>query len=140
MLRMVALYRCECLLHSIQRLFDQHPKGRLVVHRHLSKNLAINLNIGNMNRVHQIAVAHAIHAGGSIDARNPQAAHIALAIFAVAIHIRHRAHDRFVRGTEETLTRATMALGHLQYLFMLLVGGYATLYSWHSLYFLSSRY
>src|SRR6266480_2944450 len=63
-----------------------------------------------------------MHTRSRVDAGNPQAAHIALAITAVAVHIRHRAHHGFVRWTEKTLARTTVALSHLQQFSMFIYG------------------
>src|SRR5579883_1298041 len=81
-----------------------------------------------MDGVDQLAVADAVHASRGIDARDPEAAHVALAVAAVAIHVGHRAHDGFMRGPEESLARTTVALGHIQNFLMPLVCWDATFY------------
>src|SRR5207248_412318 len=101
------------LLYCIQCSFHQRVEGDFIMHSHLGKNLAIDLDVGSMNSVHQLAVAHAMHTCSRVDTCNPQAAHITLAITAVAIHIGHRAHDRLMRRTDKTATCRTMTLGHL---------------------------
>jgi hypothetical protein len=63
--------------------------------------------------MHQFAIADPMHASGGVDARNPQAAHIAFAGTAVTIHVGHRAHDGFMRGTKQSFARTTMTFGHL---------------------------
>src|SRR5579875_2734571 len=120
------------LSDGCQRLIDERAKGGLIVDGHLGQNLAIYPDVGLADSMHQYAVAHAAHASSGIDARNPEPAHIALAIPAVTIHIGHRAHDRFMRGAEKAAACAPMALCHLEYLLMLLVSGNTAFYSWHS--------
>src|SRR2546430_9756153 len=81
------------LLHSLQCSFHQRAEGNFIMNGHLGKNLAIYLDIGRMNSVHQLAVAHAMHTCSSVDACNPQPAHITLAITAGATHKRQRAAE-----------------------------------------------
>src|SRR5579875_649174 len=99
---------------------------------HLGQHLAVNLDIGVVDSVHEPAIRDAIHARCCVDARDPETTHIALAIAAVTVHIRQRTHDGLVRGAEEPPACATMAFGQLQDLLMLFVCGYAAFDSWHS--------
>src|SRR5256885_7651738 len=105
------------LLHSVQCCFHQCAESNFIMHSHLGKNLAIYLDIGSMNSVHQLTIAHTMHTCSRVDTCNPQAAHITLAITAVAIHISHLAHDRLMCRTDKKATCRTMALGPLYNLF-----------------------
>src|SRR6266849_5003883 len=77
------------LWNCLQCSFDQCAEGILIMYSHLSENLAVYTDIGSMNSVHQLTVAHAVHTCRSINARNPEAAHIPFAITAVTVHIGH---------------------------------------------------
>src|SRR5579885_2331013 len=116
----------------IQRSLHQRAESCLVIDRHFGEDLAVYVDVCFVDGMHQFAIADAVHAGGGVDARDPQAAHVALAIAAITIHIRHRAHNGLVGGTEQAPARATMALGHLKNFFMLLVSGNATFYPGHT--------
>jgi hypothetical protein len=72
-----------------QSRFEQRAKGGFIIYSHLGENLAVYIDIGLMNGIDQLAIAHAVHACGGINACNPQAAHIAFAITAVAVHVGH---------------------------------------------------
>src|SRR3989442_7954738 len=82
-------HRMNCLWNCLQCSFDQCAEGILIMHSHLSENLAVYTDIGSMNSVHQLTVTYAVHTCRCINARNPEAAHVPLAITAVAVHIGH---------------------------------------------------
>src|SRR6266849_3824134 len=82
-------HRMNCLRNSLQCRFDQRAESILILHSHFSENFAVYSDIGSMNSVHQLTVAHAVHTCRSINARNPEAAHIPFAITAVTVHIGH---------------------------------------------------
>src|SRR3989442_14050278 len=90
------------LLYSVQCSFHQRAESNFIMHSHLGKNLAIYLDIGSMNSVHQLAIAHTMHTRSRVDTCNPQAAHITLAITAGAIHISHPAPDRLMGVADKT--------------------------------------
>src|SRR4051794_33357385 len=48
------------------------------------EDLAVELDAGELEAVHELAVAHAVLARGGVDARDPEAAEVALAVAAVA--------------------------------------------------------
>jgi len=101
------------LLDGCERGLDEVGESCFVVNGHFGENLAIYIDIGCMDGMHEFAVANAVHTSGGVDARDPEAAHVALAIAAVTIHVSHRAHDRFMRGTKQAFACATMAFRHL---------------------------
>src|SRR6476620_7818860 len=53
-------------------LFGDLSKRSDVVHGDVGQGLAVQLDAGLQQAVHEAAVAHAVHAGGRIDADDPQ--------------------------------------------------------------------
>src|SRR5258707_7603459 len=70
-----------------QSSFEQRAKGGFIMYSHLGENLAVYIDIGLMNGIDQLAIAHAVHACGRINACYPQAAPIAFAITAGSAHL-----------------------------------------------------
>src|SRR5439155_26499143 len=68
-----------CLGESAERL--------RVAHGDVGKHLAIQLDAGQAQAVHQLRVAHAVLPRGGVDACDPQATEVALAVAAVAVGI-----------------------------------------------------
>src|SRR5450755_315438 len=62
-------------------------EGVGVVDGHVGQNLAIELNLGDLQSVHELRVGHAVLARGGVDAGDPQAAEVALAVAAVPIPV-----------------------------------------------------
>src|SRR5688572_24740362 len=78
------------------RFFNEFDERGLVEHRDVRKHLAVHLDLGLPEPVHEHAVGKPVLAGSSIDAGDPQAAKVALLVAAVAIGILPGAHDRLV--------------------------------------------
>src|SRR5690606_35082657 len=76
--------------------------------------LAVDLDAGLVQAVDQLAVGEPVLARGGVDARDPQAAEIALALLAVAIGVDPGALDRLASDLEQTVARAGVALRLLQ--------------------------
>jgi hypothetical protein len=95
------------------RCLDQLGKGGLVMYGYVSQDLAVQLDIGFFQAVDKAAVWHPVLAGGGIDARDPQAAEIALAIAPVAIGIPQRLHHRLVTPAPEAMFASILTFGQL---------------------------
>src|SRR5205823_8640772 len=59
-------------------LLRQVLKRRRISHRQISQDLAIQLHSALLQTVDELAVAHAVKAGGGADAHNPYGAELAL--------------------------------------------------------------
>ena len=70
----------------------------------------------------KVAVGHAVLARGGVDALDPQAAEVALAVAAVAVRVRVRLHDRFLGALVVRVGLAAEALGALERRAALLLG------------------
>src|SRR5580658_2233347 len=103
----------EMLLHRA----DQRRESIGVVHGHVRKDLAVQIDAASLQRVNQLAVGGAVIARGGADALNPERAVIAFAHAAVAIGVAQRAVHRFFRRAVELALGKEKSLGVLQQLF-----------------------
>jgi len=83
------------------------------MHSDVCQNLTININLCLGQAIDQSTVAHTALTRGSIDARNPQRAELALALATIAISILAGFHYCLVGGLESTASRAAVTLGFL---------------------------
>ena len=88
----------------------------------IGENLAVEFNARELQTMHERAVAQALLAGGGVDARDPEAPEVALAVAAVAVRVRVRLHDRFLGALVVGVRLAAEALGPLEDLAPLLLG------------------
>ena len=72
---------------GVLHLVNNSLESSGIIDGEVSKNLAVDLNTGLVDKTHELAVAQILQTGGGIDALNPQSAEIALFILAVAISI-----------------------------------------------------
>lgn len=79
--------------------FHQRFERGGIAHREVCQHLAIHLDARELQPVHELIVGGAFFARGGVDARNPQAAEFAFAVMAVAVMIKERMSQRFVRAT-----------------------------------------
>src|ERR1700689_188240 len=62
-------------------------EGVCVAHGDVGEHLAVELDAGQLEAVHQLRVAHAVDPRGGVDAGDPQAPEIALAVAPVAVGV-----------------------------------------------------
>src|SRR3954447_10473371 len=103
-----------CLGESAERLG--------VAHGNVGQHLAVQLDAGQLQAVHELRVAHAVELGGGVDAGDPQAAEVALAVAAVAVRVGLRLDERFLRPLVIVVRLATEPLGPLEDFAPLLAG------------------
>src|SRR3954470_4146030 len=107
----------SCLASGSRRLPGASRKtseGLGVANGDVGQHLAVELDLGEAQAVHQLAVAHALLAGGRVDALDPQAAELALAVLAVAVGIRARLEQLLLRPLVARVLLAAVALGPLE--------------------------
>src|SRR5260370_8113311 len=92
-----------------QSSFEQRAKGGFIMYSHLGENLAVYIDIGLMNGIDQLAIAHAVHACGGINACNPQAAHIAFGITAGSRNLYRLTHKRFLSVAQQASSPRSFA-------------------------------
>src|ERR1700734_1663300 len=96
------------------RALDDLAEGTGVRHREVGEDLAVQPDVGRLQLMHQARVGRPVLAGGSVDARDPETAEVALAQLAMGVGIDPRLHHHLFRVGEEAGTRAVEALGFLQ--------------------------
>ena len=96
------------------------------------KKADIQLDLGLAQALHEAAVGEAVLTGGRVDPDDPQLAHLALALLAVAGSVGERVEERFARRLDQPGLRALAALGRVQEALVALVRGDAALDSCHS--------
>ena len=112
-------------------LLDEGGEGRRVGHRHVGEDLAVELDLGELQAVHEGVVGEAVLAGAGVDAHDPQLAELALAHAAVAIGVLEAALDLFFGAAVARVLGAAVALGLLEDLAALLARVDASLDSRH---------
>src|SRR5215217_3429764 len=74
----------------------ESAEGLGVARGDVRQHLAVELDAGQLEAVHERAVGHPVLARGGVDAGDPEAAEVALAIAAVAVRVGVRLHDGFL--------------------------------------------
>src|SRR5918992_364615 len=91
--------------HGLPGPVGKASEGLRVAHGDVGQHLAVDLDTGLLQAVHELAVRHALLASGGVDADDPQPPEVALAVTAVAIGVGV--------GLEQGLLGALVALGGL---------------------------
>src|SRR5436305_14437853 len=80
----------------------------------VGEHLAVELDLGQPQAVHELAVAHALLAGGRVDALDPEPAELALAVLAVAVRVRARLEQLLLGALVARVLLAAVPLGPLE--------------------------
>src|SRR5476649_1272141 len=123
----------ERLLEGGLGLIDQGLKRHRLPRGEIGHDLAVDLNAGLQDTVHELRVGHAVLADSSVDALDPQAAERALLVAAIAIGVLQALFDLLDADAERVLGTAAIALGELQNLLVTSVCSHAPLYACHGL-------
>src|SRR6185369_12101583 len=110
---------------------DDLRKRRGVADGDVGERLAVELDLGLLQAGDERAVGHAVLAGRRVDPDDPQLAHLALALLAVAGRVGHRVEVRLARCLDQPGLRPLAAFGRVQQALVSLVGGDAALDSCH---------
>src|SRR5690606_25511044 len=111
--------------------FNELGKTRLVEDSDVRQGLAVEVNVGLLQSVHETAVRHAVHARARIDARDPQAAEDALLVATITVGVLARLDHRLLGDAEDLATRVVITLGLAQHLAVARPGDGASLDSCH---------
>ena len=101
------------------RLFcglDQFVECRCIIHRKISQNFTVNVDVVLLQRVDELGIAHPVRADGRIDTDDPQGTKITFLKLTVAGRIGHSFFDRFDRSTQYIFPLAKVAFCLLKYL------------------------
>src|SRR5436853_4196012 len=104
---------------------------RLVHHREIGKDLAVDVDVRPLQAGHEHAIGHAQLAHRSVDARDPQRTERALLLATVAVGVLPGLHHRLLGDAVDVLAAAAEALGLLEDLLVARARRYSTLDSWH---------
>src|SRR3954452_14713105 len=124
----------SCLASGSRRLpggLSKTSEGLGVAHGDVGQHLAVELDLGQAQAVHQLAVAHALLAGGGVDPLDPQAAELALAVLAVAVGVGAGLEQLLLGPLVARVLLAAVALGPLERGAGLLARVYRTLDAAH---------
>ena len=89
-------------------------EGNGVVDRHFAEHLAVDLDAGSLQAVHERGVVHAVELAGGGDTGDPQGAEVSLLQAAADIGVGQGLHDLLVRHFEVAGFIAPVALGELK--------------------------
>ena len=98
---------------------------------HLGEHLTVKLDAGNLETVHELRVGNVVHAGGSVDAGNPEAADLTLLVTAIAVLVLEGVLHLLLSMLVRTGGSAIVALGLLQDGAMVLTGVESALHTCH---------
>jgi len=104
------------------------------VNGNVRQHFAIDLYIGLFEAMDKLAIANAVYAGSRINAGNPQAAKITLAIPAVAESIEERLEHGFIGTAKEFTLGAILPFSEFQHFFVSTMGIYLRSRSRHFLF------
>src|SRR5690625_5869857 len=125
------MIRLPCSAQAGLSFFGQSLEGHLVVHGQVGKHLAVNADHGALEAVDNAAVRQTVFAGSRVDALNPQAAEVALALAAVTVAVLAGLDDSLLGYAKRLAAGTIIALGPAQHLAVAATGGYRTFYSCH---------
>src|SRR6185295_13919514 len=78
------------------------------------QDLAVELDAGRLQAVHELAVRHALLARGGVDPHDPEATEVALLVAPVAVRVRIRLEQRLLGALVARVRLAAEPLGPLQ--------------------------
>src|SRR5690349_22395450 len=97
-------------------------EGLRVAHGDVGQHLAVQLDARQLQAVDERRVRHALGTRGGVDAGDPEAAEVTLAVAAIAVRVRVRLHHRFLGALVRRVRLAAEALRARQNLAALLAG------------------
>src|SRR4030095_12904564 len=121
------------LLEGGRGLFDQGLKRCRLPHGEIGHDLAVDLDPGLEDAVHELRVGKPMLASRGVDALDPQTAERALLVAPVAIGVLQALLDLLDADAERQLGAAAIALGELEDLLMTSVCSHAPLDACHGL-------
>src|SRR3954471_23569914 len=121
----------KLLYQRLLGLADQLREGRRLLAGEVGQDLAVDLDAGLLDAVHELRIGEAVLAHAGIDALDPQTAEIALLGAAVAIRILQAFFDLLDRDPVIGAGAADIALGHVDDFLVTGVRGDAALSASH---------
>ncbi len=137
------IMKAVTLRQSGFRLLDDFCKCCRIVHRHIGKNLAIELDTGFFQSVHKCGVVHIIQTARCIDTDNPKFSEFSFFLFSVAVSVYQASLNLLFCFSEVFSSSAVEAFCKLHNFFVSSSSYNTGFYSWHIfsfLYLSSSRF
>src|SRR4051794_1528528 len=108
----------SCLASGSRRLpgaLGKTSEGLGVADGDVGKHLAVELDLGELQAVHELAVRQPLLAGGCVDALDPEAAELALAVLAVTVGVGARLEQLLLGPLVARVLLAAVALRPLEH-------------------------
>src|ERR687895_1932514 len=100
--------------HGLPGPVGKAPEGLRVADGDVGQHLAVDLDAGLLQAVHELAVRHALLARGRVDADDPQPPEVTLAVAAVAVGVRVGLEQGLLGPLVALRGLAAVALGPLE--------------------------
>src|ERR1700758_3444657 len=123
--------RTDGVGERLARHLDEGGESHRVGHGKVGENTPVDLDARRLQSLHETVVGQPVRARGGVDALDPEAAEVALAVLAVAVGIGHRVEDLLLGLAVEPGPLAPVALRTLEDNPALLLGVKRTLDACH---------
>ena len=100
---------------------DDATERAAVADREVGQDLAVDLDLRLLEPGDELPVGQPVLAGGRVDPDDPQLAHLALALLAVAGRVGERVQQRLAGGLDQLRLGALAAFGRLEQALVALV-------------------
>src|SRR5699024_2860257 len=90
---------------------DQVREGGRVVDGELGEHATVDLDTGGLEALDETVVGHAVGAGAGVDALDPEATEVTLALATVTVAVDQRMEDRFLGLAVQAPARSAVAAG-----------------------------
>src|SRR5450759_63308 len=104
------------------RPLDERGEPGGIVDRHVGEHLAVQVDLGLLEAVHEHGVRQAVEARAGVDAGDPQLADLALLGLAVAVGVLQRVLHLLLGGLERAALGTVITMRPLEYGALLLLG------------------
>ncbi len=106
-------WRLRAATWCVRDLGDAGERRR-IAHGDVGQDLPIEGDAGGLEAGDELAVGEAVLASGGVQADDPQGPHLALALLAADVRVRHRVEQRLARRLDQPRSRAAPALRRLR--------------------------
>src|SRR5688500_16736865 len=109
-----ALRSVDVLGQRLLGRLDERGEGRGLVHRELGEHATVDLHTREAEALDEAVVRDAVLAARSVDALDPQAAEVALALATVTVRVDERVGDLLLRLAVQARTLTPVTGGALE--------------------------
>jgi len=123
-------------LKLLGRSLCNHSKRGRIGHGQFSQDLSVQVDLGQLQAVNELAVGETVHSGTGIDSGDPEPAEITFLLLAVAVRVHQRLVYGVGRRTKQFAATSTKTFGQLKNLISALPRFSSSFYSHCLLYLL----